>query len=134
MTGAGHVQELAELLAGLDACLLPHSDLPRCNISLEGGRGLLGPMFSEVEPYCEDSWRVSEAGGLVDYILSGRNEPLGVLAEKYAQLAMEQVRGHACDFRIPSTADSSRKATPDGGCESAKANKIRGGQMAASSS
>jgi 2-polyprenyl-3-methyl-5-hydroxy-6-metoxy-1,4-benzoquinol methylase len=74
--GAGHMQELHELVAKFDP-ELKTIDMGVVTFNLENGAELLGHFFSRVEMRCyEDSLEVTDPNLLADYVLSTASQPL----------------------------------------------------------
>lgn len=95
-TGAGHMKELTTLLTKFDPALAGWRALPAQAFSLESGFDLLSEHFTRVALYrYADSLLVTDAGMLMDYILSGRMQIETARLPALAELILQSFREHA---------------------------------------
>ncbi len=100
-TGSNHMKELTALLKRFDAGLAGWRVLPEQAFSLESGFDLLSEHFSRVALYrYPDALLVTDAGMLMDYILSGRVQIETARLPALAEIILQSFREHVGQLRI----------------------------------
>jgi SAM-dependent methyltransferase len=100
-SGAGHMKELTTLLTRFEPALAGWRLLPAQAFSLESGFDLLSEHFSRVALYrYSDTLLVTDAGMLMDYILSGRVQIETARLPALAELILQTFRERGGQLRI----------------------------------
>ena len=92
--GEDHMQELDELLARFDPQFPPMAGRLTARFTLENGREQLARWFPHVTLYrYDDALRITEAGPLVAYLLSGfgKREAIGDRLDELARFVEEEI-------------------------------------------